>query len=199
MIETIIITLEMVKIDDKSAMRRKCDQPGVVGEKDNCKSGQKEKGLRSFKVREISRCEDFLKLPKKQTTSELSEHGEVAWSCFGFLSINIEPNRFPASCFLQISDHARYSWRCVLTLRHSIELNAFNRKIYFRNLRKTSLDKCKNSVNLSSPVRCCIILRTKRLYLHIQSDLCRAVASDEESQGRKTTTPKEQSHEDIAR
>jgi hypothetical protein len=42
-IDTIIITLEMVKIDDKSAMRRKCDQPGVVGENDNCEMTKEKK------------------------------------------------------------------------------------------------------------------------------------------------------------
>lgn len=34
-IDTMIITTEIVKIDDKSVMRRKCDQPGVVGENES--------------------------------------------------------------------------------------------------------------------------------------------------------------------
>lgn len=36
-IETMIITAEMEKIEDNSAMSRKWDQPGVVGENDSCK------------------------------------------------------------------------------------------------------------------------------------------------------------------
>lgn len=35
-IDTIIIAPERVKMEDKRAMTRKCDQPGVVGENDNC-------------------------------------------------------------------------------------------------------------------------------------------------------------------
>lgn len=34
-IDTTSIPAEMVKIDDKSAMSRMCDQPGVVGEKES--------------------------------------------------------------------------------------------------------------------------------------------------------------------
>lgn len=34
--EAINIAPEMVKMDDRSAISRKCDQPGVVGENDNC-------------------------------------------------------------------------------------------------------------------------------------------------------------------
>ena len=39
--DTIIITPEMVNIDDNKAMSLKCDQPGVVGEKDNCKESNR--------------------------------------------------------------------------------------------------------------------------------------------------------------
>lgn len=35
MIETIIMMPDMVKIDESNAIKRKCDQPGVVGEKDS--------------------------------------------------------------------------------------------------------------------------------------------------------------------
>jgi hypothetical protein len=34
-IETIIIIPDMVKIDERSAISRKCDHPGVVGENDS--------------------------------------------------------------------------------------------------------------------------------------------------------------------
>lgn len=34
-IETMIIATEMEKIDERSDMRRKCDQPGVVGENES--------------------------------------------------------------------------------------------------------------------------------------------------------------------
>lgn len=37
MIETIIMIPDIVKIEESNAIRRKCDQPGVVGENDSCK------------------------------------------------------------------------------------------------------------------------------------------------------------------
>lgn len=37
MIETIIIIPDMTKMDDSNKISRKCDHPGVVGEKDSCK------------------------------------------------------------------------------------------------------------------------------------------------------------------
>lgn len=35
-IETIIMIPDIVKIEESNAIRRKCDQPGVVGENDSC-------------------------------------------------------------------------------------------------------------------------------------------------------------------
>lgn len=36
-IDMIIMNPDIVKMDDNSAINRKCDHPGVVGENDNCK------------------------------------------------------------------------------------------------------------------------------------------------------------------
>jgi hypothetical protein len=60
--DTTSIAPEMVKIDDKSAMRRKCDQPGVVGEKDSCKDSKIRLFCLSKEFRHLSIVEfDFLK------------------------------------------------------------------------------------------------------------------------------------------
>lgn len=56
-IDTMIMTTEMEKIDERRAMSRKCDQPGVVGENESCEKKAKVSQCRGLEP--ISNAEEF--------------------------------------------------------------------------------------------------------------------------------------------
>lgn len=148
------ITPEMEKIDDSKAMRRKWDQPGVVGENDNCKKVE------------------------ANETKAASDRFFVVSPRSHFLNL-ISCMLLTCSRFFSDYDHHRTTGFVAFA-----SLKSTTARLTASTLRNRRAD---------------FILEISLLNLHTQTDPCTIAPSDEESQGRRTTTPTERSPASIAR